>query len=417
MRYDLGLAHHRLAEIHRELGDYAAAEDSSTKAIAALGNLAHAQPRVVEYQRDLAASYSTLGVVYMNTARWGKAEAAYQQALLIQKEQLATDPQSAEERHALAKTYSALGLACQQADRPESAATMCQKAQDILSKLVQEYPNRSEYQLLLAATQAATQMNLGQVYVMKGWHEKADTALKEAGNIYERLVQGRLDVLPEDRQSLARTHALLGMAYRGSNQAGKAEQEQRKALHSFEKLAQEHPDILEYAYDVGRCYLELGRTAELAGRPESALERYAKSIEIMQETMGKGYLRARLILQDARLGRASALVARGGYARAAEEAEAVVRQGDVGALIVYNAACVLSLASAAADHDTKLSPTDRTGLKARYADRAIDLLHKAIAKGYRNPRIIKEDRDLDPLRARQDFQKLLADLEASSASK
>jgi tetratricopeptide (TPR) repeat protein len=408
VRYDLGLAHHRLAEIHRELGDYRAAEDASAKAIAAFDDLAHAQPDMAEYERDLAASYATLGLVYSNTARSEKAKEAYQQALAIQQKQAAANPDTPEHRYTLAKTYSALGLVHQNADRPESAATMCQQAQDILSKLVQDYPNVSAYQSLLAATQ----VNLGQVYIIKGWHVKAETALKEAKGIYGKLVQGGAEVLPEDRQSLARSHALLGMAYNGLTRTTKAADELQQALRIFEKLAQEHPDVVEYAYDVGRCRIELGRTADRGGRPQVALEEYAKAIEIMEQAGDKGYLRARIMLLDTRINRAAVLAKLGDHERATEEAEAAVRQGDLRAVHVYNAACAFSLASTAADHDTKLSPTDRNRLTARYADRAMHYLRQAIAKGWRNPSVIKEDSDLDPLRAREDFQKLLADLEA-----
>ena len=77
VRYDLGLAYQRLAEIQGELGDYAAAEDSSTKAIAILDEFVRAQPDVAEYQRDLAAGYAELGRLYYNTARREKAEASY----------------------------------------------------------------------------------------------------------------------------------------------------------------------------------------------------------------------------------------------------------------------------------------------------------------------------------------------------
>jgi tetratricopeptide (TPR) repeat protein len=285
---------------------------------------------------------------------------------------------------------------------------MCQKAEDILNKLVRDYPNVSEYQSLLAATQ----VNLGQVYIFKGWHVKAETALKEAKSIYEELVQSRPDVLPEDRQSLARSHALLGVAYNLRTQTEKAEAEQQQALRIFEKLAQDHPDVMEYAYDVGRCHAELGRTADRRVRSEVALEEYAKAIEIMEQAVGKGYLKARTQLLHARSLRAIALAKRGDHARATDEAEALVRQGDLDPAHVYNLACAFSRASAAADHDTKLSPTDRSRLKARYADRAMDHLRQAIAKGWLSPSIMKPDHDLDPLRAREDFQKLLADLEA-----
>ncbi len=408
VRYDMGLAHFRLGEIDRELGEFAAAEESLMNAVAILGQLANAQPEVVDYQRDLAATYAALGLVYYKTAHLEKAGAAYDQALAIQQKL----PEMPQHRYALAKTYSALGVVYQDADQADSAATMCQHAQDVLNKLVQDYSDVTEYQSLLAATQ----MNLGQVYMMKGWHEKAATALNEARRIYEVLAEGPPDGLPEDWQFLARSHTLLGRAYLEADHTEKAEKEEQQALRIFQKLAQEHQDVPEYAYDVGRCRMELGRTADCAGRPEAALEEYAKAIESLEQARHNGYLRARILLLAARFNRAAVLAQRGDHARATEEAEALVRQGDLPAL-VYNAACVFSRAVAGADHDTKLSYTDRNHLKARYADRAMEYLRQAVAKGWRRPSIMKVDRDLDPLRAREDFQKLLAELEASSANK
>ena len=286
---------------------------------------------------------------------------------------------------------------------------MCQQAQNILSKLVQDYPQVPEYQSLLAATQ----MNLGIFYLGNGWYERAETALKEAGSIYAKLVR-RPDVLPEDLQFLARSHALLGIAYCHANRTEKAEEVQRQALRIFQTLAQEHPDVVEYAYDVGRCRMELGLTADRGRRPEVALAEIAEAIEILEKAAGKGYLKARSQILNARIARAALSSERGDHGRATEEVEVLLRQRDLGSLHVYNAACFFSRASAAVDHDTKLSPAERKRVKARYADRAMDLLRQAIAKGWRRPRAMKEDRDLEPLRARKDFQELLADLEAKT---
>jgi hypothetical protein len=166
-----------------------------------------------------------------------------------------------------------------------------------------------------------------------------------------------------------------------------------------------------HAYDVGRCHSELAQTADRGGRLEAALAEYAKVIEIMKQVMSRGYLKAGIQLLDARIRRAIALAGLGDHARATEDVEAVARQGDLDSLQLYTTACVFSRASAAADHDTKLSTTDRDRLKARYADRAMEYLRQAVAKGYHNPSVIKEDHDIDPLRARQDFQKLLQALE------
>jgi serine/threonine protein kinase/tetratricopeptide (TPR) repeat protein len=414
VRYDLGLAHLRLAEIDRELGDYAAAEDSSAKAVALLGELVRAQPDVAEYERDLAASYGGLARVYSDTARWEKADAAYQQALAIQEKQARAEPESAEYRYALAKTYGASGLVYYRlANRHESAATRYREALDILSKLVRDYPLRSEYQSLMATTQ----MNVGQLHLTKGSYEKAETALKEAQSIYERLVRGQPDAPAEYLQSLGRSHAILGYVYRYRTQVEKAEAAQQEALKIFEALAKEHPDVQEYVYDVGRCYVALAESADGRGQQDAALVRFDKAIEIMESVLGKGYLSAGDGLRTARISRASALAARGNHARATEDVEAMVRDVDLRSGDLYNIVCVFSRSSVAADHDTKLSPADRARLKGRYADRAMDLFRRAVAKGWRRPLVMTTDRDLDPLRVREDFRKLLADLEASNGNK
>jgi hypothetical protein len=66
----------------------------------------------------------------------------------------------------------------------------------------------------------------------------------------------------------------------------------------------------------------------------------------------------------------------------------------------YDFACVYAVAGGKAE-----------GKNQEYADRAMDLLHKAVKAGYKNAAHMARDADLDPLRDRDDFKKLLADLE------
>jgi tetratricopeptide (TPR) repeat protein len=405
----LGLALYRLGEIHRELGDYAAAEEALTKAVELLGELVRSQPDVAEYQRELASSYAALGLVHAEAARWEKAEAAFEQALTIQEKQAAAYPQAAEYRYALAKTYRESGFMHHRLDRPDRATERYQQALDVLNKLVQDHP-LAEHQSLLATTQ----MNLATVYLTRGWYDKVVTALKEAQRVYERLARGRPDIPPEYRQSLARSHAILGMAYRGQGQFEKAESALGQALEIFEKLAKEHPDVVEYSYDLGRCCGEWARLANSVGRPDDALVRFDKAIETLERVMARGYGAAQSTMLNDRIDRTSALVGKGDHARATAEADAVAQQGGLLSVHIYNIACVFSRASAAVDRDGKLSPAKRARLKVRYADRAMGLLRQAVAEGWRHPQAIKEDRDMEPLRAREDFQKLLAELEAKS---
>lgn len=77
----------------------------------------------------------------------------------------------------------------------------------------------------------------------------------------------------------------------------------------------------------------------------------------------------------------------------------------------YLAACFLSRCVPLADKDAKLDEDKRKELKERYADRALELLRLAVARGYRNTARMKAEPDLEPLRGREDFRQLLADLE------
>ncbi len=72
----------------------------------------------------------------------------------------------------------------------------------------------------------------------------------------------------------------------------------------------------------------------------------------------------------------------------------------------YDFACVYAVASG------KIADK-----KQEYADRAMEMLHKAVKAGYKDAGHMKKDTDLDPLRGRADFKKLVADLEKRNPPK
>jgi serine/threonine protein kinase len=408
VRYDLGLAHHRLAEIDRELGNFPAAEESAANAVTILGALADAHPVRPEYRRDLAAVYVTLGLVYSDSARWDEAEAAYGRAVAIQESDLAGHPDSPRLRYALANTLAASGFTLSRAERPDEAVPRLRQALDLLKKGGGDGDTDIEHQSLLAKTQ----MNLGQVGIAKGWYDEAETALKEAVRVYGILVRDRPDAGPGDRQSLAISQALLGRAYGRKSRFGEAEEILQQSLRTFEKLVHEHPDVREFGYDQGHCYKFLADNADQGGRLDIARARYDKAIAILEDAVSGGYEAARRIALEARIGRAIMLAKQGNHARATEDVEALARREGLTNVNVYDLACLCSRASAAAGRDDALSPADRARLKAQHAERAMELLRKAVAMGYRHPAAMRTDSDLDALRDRDDFRRLLTDLEA-----
>ncbi|MHB1425745.1 MAG: TPR end-of-group domain-containing protein [Gemmataceae bacterium] len=62
------------------------------------------------------------------------------------------------------------------------------------------------------------------------------------------------------------------------------------------------------------------------------------------------------------------------------------------------------------------STSPRTAKKQEYADRALELLHEAVQAGYANADHMNHDTDLDSLRGREDFKKLIREMEKKSAA-
>ena len=77
---------------------------------------------------------------------------------------------------------------------------------------------------------------------------------------------------------------------------------------------------------------------------------------------------------------------------------------------MYDVACGYALCSAAALGDAKLAEAERRRLSDQYASSAVAALRQAIAKGFRNLEHMKKDSDLDSLRDRDEYKKLLAGL-------
>ena len=115
--------------------------------------------------------------------------------------------------------------------------------------------------------------------------------------------------------------------------------------------------------------------------------------------------------------RIAVLARHGRHADVAATAEKLAELKPKGAPSLYDAACGYSLcvAAVAAGKKPEQLSTDEAALREKYAARAIELMRQAVQGGWTNVEHMKKDTDLDPLRERPDFQKLLADLEHSSS--
>jgi hypothetical protein len=74
---------------------------------------------------------------------------------------------------------------------------------------------------------------------------------------------------------------------------------------------------------------------------------------------------------------------------------------------IYVFACAYAVCVKLAAEDAKLTESRRQELCRSYGDRAMNALRRAIHFGYQEVAKLKKDKDLEPLRGRDDFKKLL----------
>jgi tetratricopeptide (TPR) repeat protein len=146
-----------------------------------------------------------------------------------------------------------------------------------------------------------------------------------------------------------------------------------------------------------------GRAAALHG-----LGRYADAVKDWDRALALGPDRARE--RDLRFSRAVSLGQAGEHAKAVAEANALAAAADVDSGTLYNLACVVAVVSAAVKN-ANTPGADASRLAETYSARAIELLQLAVAKGYKDAALMKKDKDLDAVRDREDFKRLVAKLE------
>jgi tetratricopeptide (TPR) repeat protein len=282
---------------------------------------------------------------------------------------------------------------------------------------------------------------LGVAFGKQGKIREAEAAYR-AGLVRFSQLAADFPAVPYYRNGLVTLYHNVGQAL-GFQGKQEAETLLRQALAIGEKLVDEYPTVPEYRLVLGLIQSSLGGTfLSVSKEPEKALPWCDKAIATGEEALRRGgsFDRVQRTLRVAHGHRADALSAlqrhaealkdydklvelapeperplrrstravgrirAGQVAAAIEEAEELAKKGD--SVVLYNVACVYALAS----KSTKANPISPE-LQAKYAERAVALLRQAVAKGYRNAHEMKNDDDLKSLRPRDDFQKLLREIQ------
>jgi serine/threonine-protein kinase len=399
-------------------------------------------PEEPDYGRKLADAHGHLGSALTAIGKIADGEKAYRERVARLDRLAAAFPSLANYRRLAAHAKSNLAIALIQQRKLAEAEPYFRASVQTLQRLAAEFPAVLLHQRELAEEQS----NLGNLLNERGKRPEAETCLRESLKTCEQFAAGP-SALAADRDRLAAGHNNLAILLSGRGRLAEAVAEYEAANKLLEPLAERFPQVVRYAVTLAGQYCNLGNALVRMKKPQDALGWYDKAVARLEALLAKdnrlslprktlrntyqgkaealsklgrydealvayrkaldldnGTLRAALLL-----GRANTLIRANKLQDAVADLESVLK-GKPAPVTLYNAACAYALATAA------VKPDSEPG--RRYARRAIELLRQARGAGYfKEPRRVKEmkeDEDLRSLRGRDDFRKLLGELEKGS---
>jgi tetratricopeptide (TPR) repeat protein len=308
----------------------------------------------------LANTRFNRGNLLLTTRRFNEAEKEYNEALSLQKQLAADFPSRPEFRQALAASHSNRGLVLCDARRFQEAEPDYDEALAIYKQLAAEFPGRPAFRREVANTR-----------------------------------NGRGNLLLATRRLKA------------------AEKDYNKALSVQKQLPSAFPKQPDLENELAGTCVNLARLRGLQGNWGSAkrhlLEGRPHHLAALKAnprdpTYRQFYRNHLMVLTAAH----SWLLEKEDTVRTAPTRRDLGwnAPGDA-----YDAACFLSQRVAMVAQHDKLDDKQRREAAQFYGDAAMKLLRDAVSKGYKDVVHMKQDIALDPLRQREDFQKLVAGLE------
>jgi tetratricopeptide (TPR) repeat protein/tRNA A-37 threonylcarbamoyl transferase component Bud32 len=428
-RRELANYHTNLGLLLAGLGKREEAEQQYRQALALKQTLAAEFPTVPGYRQDQAGSHINLGNLLVELGKWVEAEQQFRLALNLFEKLAADFPNVPRHRLELSASHSNLGNILASQGKRVEAEQQIRQALAIRRKLAADFPTIPDYRRELAGTYHS----LGVLLHELGKLEEAEQKVREALGLNEKLT-AELPTVPGYREGQADNHSVLGAILADQGKRPEAEQQFRRAVDLFEKLTADFPAVPSYQVGLGLACANLGQLILLTGRPGDSLASFGKAIRTLRRVYDQDHrlVEVRYSLRNAYRHRATVYHLLGKYSEAARDwdkvialsppgeqpgfrasrASAWVHSGRVAEAVVevaeltktpnwnagqwYDFACVYAVASG------KIADK-----KQEYADRAMEMLHRAVKAGYKDAAHMARDTDLDPLRGRDDFKRLL----------
>jgi serine/threonine protein kinase len=411
-----------LADNYNDLGavreavqhNYAEAEEIYRHALELKKKLVEQAGDVPEYRWTYIWGLSTLGQVLRFQGKYAESEKLYRQAVIAQEELIRKGPVTAKARQLIANIYNGLGSALALLKRPQEAETAFHQAVEGQRKLADDFPSVLEYRRELANDIE----NLGHFLKLQGKNAAALKPFRQSLELRKAIVK-QAGPVPDYRRELAKTSSNVAWALSVTAPPGEAESACRTALDLWQQLVVDFPRDPDSQHGLADALGILANLHNQRGEFTAATAVLEKVRTHLQAALdARPTERAfRQSYRDYLVSLAQSQLGLGDHYKVAATGGELASFGYEPPKDTYNAACLLARCVTLADKDAALPQARRQELAQSYSQQAMVLLHQAVAKGFNDLALMEKDTDLESLRSKEEFRKLLAELEVSSGKK
>jgi serine/threonine protein kinase/tetratricopeptide (TPR) repeat protein len=354
-------------------------------------------PLNIEYQGAAADNFNILAGTMLLRHRLPETIAYCQSGRVLLQDLLKQNPDDPDYMSALGENHNCLGLVYMNQKLFDEAAKEFKASLSLLDKVAGLFPTVTDYR----KKQVRSRTNLGSIYMLQGKAAAARTVMMATLEIWKSLSEQNPQVT-EYQLNLAGTSCNLGHLFNAQGKPNDGVPYLQLAIKTLQPLVQKDPQEVLPRRFLSNSHRELG-TAYYR------LKRYSEAVTSLDEALRLGEPIAERIV---RAHRANALAQAGRMSEAVNEVAILcVLPGPTESTKWaeqqwFDFACVYCAASAI-----------KQDAKKEYLDRAMQLLRQAVDSGYKNIQILRSEAVLEPLRQRDDFQKLLLQLSANNTSK
>jgi eukaryotic-like serine/threonine-protein kinase len=334
---------------------------------AVLAEANRADPDDLTTLRSINAAHYNCGLLNVSLGRTDKGLASYDQSRQLLERLTREHPDDTGFAFNLASTLGNVGVVHRNQHRYRDAAESFRQAIETLKKLSAAHPENAEFQSYLIRAQR----NLGDVLTDLGQTSEAVAVLRSALDATERMAKEHSDVVQyqEDRvEGLNYLTAALGKA----GQVDEALATCKKGIGFCEGLLKSNPEKRANSSRLAELLREQGSLLQESGQPGEAVRSYQRAIALLEGI----------------------------------PSPSVTYLGEL-------ARCHARLAGLAAVAGSGL-PAEAARTEA---EKAIEAIRRALAADFAVADLPLTNSDFDLVRTREDFQKLLRDIEAKAKSK